>query len=64
MICLPQNQLALVEALKPLGKKIVVVYFGGAPVEVPFLSDVQAFLAMYLPGEMGGEACLSPSLWL
>lgn len=54
---LPQNQLALVEALKPLGKKIVVVYFGGAPVEVPFLSDVQAFLAMYLPGEMGGEAC-------
>ena len=56
-LSLPQNQLALVKALAGLGKKIVVVYFGGSAVEVPFVNEIKAFLAMYLPGEMGGEAC-------
>jgi len=56
-LSLPKNQLALVKALAGLGKKIVVVYFGGSAVEIPFAKEIEAFLAMYLPGEMGGEAC-------
>ena len=53
---LPANQLALMEKLSKAGKKVVAVLFGGAPVELPFLTNVQALLNMYLPGESGGEA--------
>ena len=53
---LPENQLALVERLSELGKKIVVVLFGGSPVELPFESKVDAILNMYLPGQNGGSA--------
>ena len=53
---LPQNQLALINALIGTGKKIVIVLFGGSPVELPFADDVCAILNMYLPGQGGGEA--------
>ena len=53
---LPSNQLSLLNKLTKLGKKIVVVLFNGAPIEVPFVDDVNAILDMMLPGEAGGEA--------
>lgn len=53
---LPQNQLALTDALIRLGKRITVILFGGSPVELPFADDVNAILNMYLPGQGGGRA--------
>ena len=53
---LPESQLKELEALRAAGKKIVVVLFGGSPVELPFCDDVSAILNMYLPGQNGGKA--------
>ena len=53
---LPENQLALIDALIKTGKKIIVVLYGGSPVELPFADKVNAILNMYLPGQRGGEA--------
>lgn len=53
---LPESQLSLVDALIQTGKRVIVVLFGGSPVELPFLSEVHAVLNMYLPGQNGGEA--------
>ena len=55
-MCLPANQLAVIDALIHTGKKIVVVLFGGSPVELPFADEVDAILDMYLPGQSGGTA--------
>lgn len=55
-MCLPENQLALLEALVKAGKRVAVVLFGGAPVELPFADSVSAILNMYLPGQNGGTA--------
>lgn len=54
---LPENQLALIDALIKAGKKVSVVLFCGSPVELPFADDVAAILCMYLPGQSGGKAC-------
>ncbi len=54
---LPENQLALIDALINAGKRVVVVLFGGSPVELPFAEKVNAILNMYLPGQSGGRAC-------
>lgn len=55
---LPAGQLALIDALIGAGKKLVVVLFGGAPVELPFADSdaVGAVLYMALPGQNGGTA--------
>ncbi|MBR6312701.1 MAG: glycoside hydrolase family 3 C-terminal domain-containing protein [Oscillospiraceae bacterium] len=53
---LPEDQLRLIDDLSYSGKKIVVVLFGGSPVELPFTDSVSAILNMYLPGQNGGEA--------
>ncbi len=53
---LPENQLALIDALVAENKEIVVVLFGGSPVEMPFADKVSAILDMYLPGQNGGTA--------
>ena len=53
---LPDNQLALLDALVRTGKRITVVLFGGSPVELPFADGVNAILNMYLPGQNGGTA--------
>ena len=53
---IPNNQLSLLDKLSKLGKKIVLVLFGGAPVEMPFFDAVDSILYMLLPGEAGGEA--------
>ena len=54
---LPENQLALIDALVNADKNVVVVLFGGSPVELPFADRVNAILNMYLPGQNGGTAC-------
>lgn len=53
---LPDDQLALADALMKTGKKIAVVLSGGSPVELPFADGVNAILNLYLPGQCGGEA--------
>ena len=53
---LPENQLALVDALVKENKKLVVVLFGGAAIELPFYENTNAILNMYLSGQNGGEA--------
>ena len=53
---LPENQLALIDALIKTGKKVVAVLYGGSPVELPFADKTAAILNMYLPGQRGGEA--------
>ena len=55
-MCLPENQTALIGALLQTNKKVIVVLFGGSPVEVPFSGKAAAILNMYLPGQNGGEA--------
>ena len=54
---LPENQLAVIDALCKTGKNVIVVLFGGSPVELPFANKVNAILNMYLPGQNGGTAC-------
>ena len=53
---LGENQTALLEKLIAKGKKVVLVLFTGAPVELPFLDGLSALLDMVLPGMHGGEA--------
>ena len=55
-MCLPENQLALIDAMIRTGKKIIVVLYGGSPMELPFADKVSAILNMYLPGQNGGTA--------
>ena len=53
---LPENQLAVIDALINAGKKVTVVLYGGSPVELPFAGKASAILNMYLPGQNGGTA--------
>ncbi len=53
---LPENQLALMEALKGCGKPVAVVLYCGGPVELPFAGDVNAILWMGLAGQNSGSA--------
>lgn len=55
-LCLPHNQLSLINKLSLLGKKMVLVLFGGSCIEMPFKESFNAILYMGLPGEGGGEA--------
>ncbi|SET03992.1 glycoside hydrolase family 3 C-terminal domain-containing protein [Paenibacillus sp. NFR01] len=50
------NQTKLLDALIATGKKVVLVLFTGAPVELPFFDRLSSMLNMYLPGMYGGEA--------
>ena len=58
-MCLPENQLALIDAMIEAGKDITVVLYGGSPMELPFADKVNGILNMYLPGQNGGEALYS-----
>ena len=53
---LPDKQLKEIETLCQSGKPVVIVLFGGSPVELPFFDRVSAILNMYLPGQNGGTA--------
>lgn len=50
------DQTKLLKALIGTGKKVVLILYAGAPVELPFYDDLSAMLTMYLPGMYGGEA--------
>ncbi len=51
-----ESQTSLIKELVSAGKKVVLVLFAGAPVELPFFEGLSALLNMYLPGMYGGEA--------
>ena len=53
---LPEDQLKLIDHWTKTGKNVIVVLFGGSPVELPFYDKVSAVLNMYLPGQNGGQA--------
>lgn len=53
---LGENQTFLLRQLAASGKKVVLVLYAGAPVELPFFDGLSALLDMYLPGMYGGEA--------
>ena len=53
---LPQNQLALIDALTKENVKIVVVLFGGSAIELPFFDNASSILNMFLSGQNGGNA--------
>ena len=57
-MCLENNQLELVNEIKALGKKIVVVLSCGSAVELPFVNDIDGLLHCYLNGQAGAEATL------
>lgn len=56
---LRSEQIHLVEQIRAVNEKIVVILSGGSPVELPFASDVKAILHGYLGGQGGGEAIAS-----
>lgn len=53
---LPDNQVELIRAVAAVQKNTVVVLHNGAPVEMPWISEVKAVLEMYLAGEGVGRA--------
>ncbi len=53
---LPQNQIALLEAVRSVSKHIVIVLSGGAPIEMPWADNADAILHTYLGGQAGGGA--------
>ena len=53
---LPENLLALIEALIKEDNKVIVILFGGSHVELPLADSVNGILNMYLPGQNGGDA--------
>ena len=53
---IPNNQIALLKALKETGKPITAFLFAGAPVEMPWLSYVDGLFAMYTGGQAVCEA--------
>lgn len=58
-IRLPGNQRALINDLYHTGKKLILILECGAPVELPFVSRVDALLHAYLSGEAGARAILN-----
>lgn len=53
---LPPSHDALIEAVLSKTNKVIVILAGGAPIEMPWASNVAAILNGYLPGEAGGPA--------
>ncbi|PWT73149.1 MAG: glycosyl hydrolase [Chloroflexi bacterium] len=53
---LPTNQNVLLQRLARVQPNLVVVLFGGSPVEMPWIDQVKGILNMYLPGQAGGGA--------
>ncbi|WP_208559518.1 beta-glucosidase family protein [Marinilactibacillus kalidii] len=57
-IKLPDNQVSLIESLAKANKNIVVVLFGGAVIEMPWIHQVKSVLHTYLPGQSHGKAII------
>ena len=59
-IGLPENQLALLKALKATGKPVVVVLMSGRPLALQWEHDnLDAILETWFPGTRGGEAIVN-----
>ena len=54
-IKLPQNQLALIDALAKENKRIILVLFGGSVIELPFYDETDSILNMFLSGQESGD---------
>lgn len=55
-ISIPIGHSTLIEEIAKVNNNVIVVLFGGSPVEMPWLDNVSTVLNAYLPGEAGGEA--------
>ncbi len=53
---MPENQLALIDAVCEVSKQVVVVLHNGSPVEMPWADKVNGILEMYLGGQAVGGA--------
>jgi len=53
---LPLGQLKLIEEVSKAAKNVVVVLMNGSPIEMPWLSHVDAVLESYLSGQSSGGA--------
>ncbi len=53
---LPDNHNALIQAVAAVNERVVVVLYNGAPVEMPWVGQVQAVLEGYLAGQAVGAA--------
>lgn len=56
---IPQNQIDLLAALRATNKPIIALLFAGAPVEMPWIDQVDALFAMYTGGQAVSEAIVS-----
>lgn len=53
---LPDEQNELLERIARISSNIIVLLYGGAPVELPWIDRVRGLINLYLPGQAGGEA--------
>lgn len=54
---MPHGHCRMIEAIAAANPNTVVVLYGGAPMELPWIDSVRAVLFMGLPGQAGGRAC-------
>lgn len=56
---LPKQQNLLIEAVSECNPNVVVILFGGAPLELPWIDKVKAVLLCYLGGEGVGRSVVN-----
>ena len=52
----PNNQIDLLERIAKTGKPVIVLLYAGAPIEMPWIDNVDALFAMYTGGQAICEA--------
>lgn len=57
-LALPEQQMALIEAVAKVNKNTIVVLYTGGPILLPWRSTVPAILQMWYPGQEGATATL------
>jgi len=55
-LALPKNQNILIERLSNLNKPIIISLSNGAPVQMPWIHEVDGIIEQYLAGQAGGQA--------
>ncbi len=58
-MCLPSDQLSLIQEVTKVNHNVIIILECGAPVELPFADDVKGILLMYLAGCQSGKSCAS-----
>lgn len=53
---MPESHNKLIEEIAKVTNNVIVVLFGGSPVEMPWIDKVPTIINAYLPGEAGGAA--------